>query len=379
MAGTQTVSGPPDVPGDGSAGVAPSLPSRADPAGWIQAAAAAQARAALLWLSRQRRMQRVMAEFGPARRMARRFVAGETRADALAAVAALRGTGLRTTVAFLGEHTTDPAEARAAADEYAQLLRELAAAGLDANCSLKLTQLGLQIDPAPAEEGLRAVLAVADEVDGFVRIDMESSDVVDATLDLFERVISQRGARSAERGVGMSAELNTSGLPAALGAPRSAFRVGVVIQAYLRRSEGDVRRLLARGAPVRLVKGAYAEPPEVAFPHKADVDAAFVRLARLLLAPEARAAGVYPAFATHDPALIAAVGRLARDYGVPADGYEFQMLLGVRRDLQGQIARAGLRLRIYVPYGEHWYPYFMRRLAERPANLFFLVRNLFRR
>jgi proline dehydrogenase len=317
----------------------------------IRKLAESQARATLLWLSRRHGLQRITAEFGPARRMARRFVAGESLEDALTAVAALRRDGIDATVALLGEHTSDAAEARAAAGECGQLLRALAGAGLSPNCSLKLTQLGISIDPSLAEENLGAVLAAAAETGGFVRIDMEHSELVPLTLDLFERV---RGRLS------------------------DASRLGVVIQTYLHRSEADVRRLIALGAPVRLVKGAYAEPPEVAFPDKRDVDANFVRLAGLLLAADARSAGVYPAFATHDPAMLAAVLRLVRQGSVPRDGYEFQMLLGVRRDLQLRLARAGHRVRVYVPYGSQWYPYFMRRLAERPANLFFLLRNLTR-
>ncbi|MFN8559772.1 MAG: proline dehydrogenase family protein [Dehalococcoidia bacterium] len=310
------------------------------------------ARAALLWLSQRQALQRLVAEVGPARALARRFVAGERRADALATVRGLAAEGIRATVAYLGEHTTDPALARAAAAENERLLHGLAAEGWEPNCSLKLTQLGLSIDPALAEEGLRRALAAAAAVRGFVRIDMEGSDVLPATLALFERVTAGR--------------------------PRPG-RVGVVIQAYLRRSEGDLRRLIATGAPVRLVKGAYAEPPSVAFATKREVDAAYLRLAGLLLSPEAREAGVYPAFATHDTALIGAIRRMTRDRAIPAENWEVQMLLGVRRDLQRSLALDGVRVRAYVPYGDHWYPYFMRRLAERPENLGFIVRQVVRR
>jgi proline dehydrogenase len=315
----------------------------------LQTAGAAQARMALLWLSRRGTLQRLTARFPPARRVARRFIAGETLAEAVATARALAARGFLATVAFLGEHVTDPHEARAAAAEYERLLRSLAAAGLPATCSLKLSQLGILFDVALAETLVRQIVAVAEELDGFVRIDMEGSDLVQPTLDLYERLTS-----------------------ACAGRPR----LGVVIQSYLRRSEADVRRLIARGAPIRLVKGAYAEPPSVAYPRKADVDAAYLRLADLLLSPEARAHGVYPAFATHDPALIAAVRGMVQARGITPSQYEFQMLLGVRRDLQAALRQAGLRVRIYVPYGSHWYPYFMRRLAERPANLWFLVRAL---
>jgi proline dehydrogenase len=321
----------------------------APPIRGLQTFGAAQARAALLWLSRQSALQRLTVEFPPARRMARRFIAGETLAEAIATARALTAQGFRTTVAFLGEHVTDRREARAAAAEYDRLLRALAAAHVDVNCSLKLSQLGMLFDVTLAEALLRQIVAVAKELSGFVRIDMESSDLVQPTLDLYDRLTA---------------------------ACRGRPPLGVVIQSYLRRSEADVRRLIARGAPVRLVKGAYAEPPTVAYPRKADVDASYLRLADLLLSEEARAHGVYPAFATHDPALIAAVRRMAQARGIPPTDYEFQMLLGVRRDLQETLCRAGLRVRIYIPYGSHWYPYFMRRLAERPANLWFLVRAL---
>lgn len=315
----------------------------------LQTVGAAQARVVLLWLSRRRALQRLAAEVPPARRVARRFIAGERLTEAVTTARALADQGFLTTVTFLGEHVTDPREAHAAAAEYERLLRSLAAAGLEANCSLKLSQLGILFDAALAEALLRRIVAVAEELSGFVRIDMEGSDLVQPTLDLYERLIA--GCRDQPR-------------------------LGVVIQSYLRRSEADVRRLIARGAPIRLVKGAYAEPPTIAYPRKADVDAAYLRLADLLLSDEARAHGVYPAFATHDPALIAAVRGLAQARGIPPTEYEFQMLLGVRRDLQVTLRQAGLRVRIYVPYGSHWYPYFMRRLAERPANLWFLVRAL---
>jgi proline dehydrogenase len=314
-------------------------------------AVSARARAVLLWLSRQQRLQHVTAELGPARRMARRFVAGETRADALATVERLRRDGPLATVAFLGEHSSRVEEARAAGEECRALLRDLAGRGLEPNCSLKLTQLGLLVDAALAEEELRQVLAVADEVGGFVRIDMEGSNLTEATLEMYRRVTRERaGAR----------------------------RLGVVIQAYLHRSEADVRGLIEQGAPVRLVKGAYAEPPSIAFAVKADVDASYLHLVDLLLSRPALEAGVYPAFATHDASIIAAVRAMVRQRGVDAGQYEFQMLLGIRRDLQLRLVREGVRVRVYVPYGEQWYPYFMRRLAERPANVGFLLRNLIR-
>ena len=309
---------------------------------------AGETRHLLLWLSRQERLQRLTAEFAPARRAARRWVAGETRSDALATVASLAAQGLTATVAYLGEHAQTRPEVAQAVTEVRALLRELRAAGHEPNCSVKLSQLGLHFDEPLAESSLRTLVAEAAAVDGFVRIDMEGSDLTEQTLALYERVRPASGER----------------------------RVGVVIQSYLRRAEADVRHLIEHGAAVRLVKGAYDEPEERAYPDKHEVDAAYVRLVDLLLSPEARAAGVYPAFATHDPAMIAAVRTLASERAIAADGYEFQMLLGIRRDLQTRLRREDQRVRIYVPYGDQWYPYFMRRLAERPANLGFLLRSL---
>jgi proline dehydrogenase len=296
----------------------------------------------LLALSHQRGLARAALRHPTARRAARRFVAGERLEDALAAIRALRAEGLRVTLDYLGEHVARAAAAEASAGAYGAILAALHRTGGDSTLSLKLTQLGLDLDPRLCEALLGRILDAAGET--FVRIDMESSAYTEATLALFERLWAA-GRRN----------------------------VGVVIQAYLRRSPDDLERLIRLGARVRLVKGAYAEPPSVAFAQKRDVDAAFARLAERLLRD-----GAYPAIATHDERLIAAAARAAAAAGRSREDFEFQMLYGVRRDLQAALRREGYRVRVYVPFGEEWYPYFMRRLAERPANLAFVVGSLLR-
>jgi proline dehydrogenase len=296
------------------------------------------------------------------RRAVRRFIAGERLDEALDAVGRLNRDGLSTTLDLLGEDVTTPAQAEASAEAYLGIVDALRAgnheieasagapSGMDNNLSLKLTQLGLVVDAALCAGLLRRILDRAagqrcpDGVPMFVRIDMESSAHTEATLALFETLWAE-GRRN----------------------------VGVVIQAYLYRSAADVERLNALGARVRLVKGAYDEPPAVAYPRKRDVDAAFARLAEALLR-----AGTYPAFATHDERLTDHVCRTAAAAGIPVDRFEFQMLYGIRRDLQAGLRRRGYRVRVYVPFGEEWYPYFMRRLAERPANAGFVLRSLVR-
>ena len=289
------------------------------------------------------RVKRLASRYGMREgRFARRFIAGEGVGEALAAARALAGRGVGCTLNQLGESVTAAPAARAAADGYAGLMREVRAAGLTCQISVKPTQLGLAVDPAVCEANLRRVLAAAG--DGcFVRIDMEQSRWVDPTLDVFERVWRD-GRRN----------------------------VGVVLQAYLYRTADDLARVNALGARVRLCKGAYREPPAVAWPRKADVDASFVRLTRSLLED-----GVDPAFATHDPDMIAAVRDHARALGLTADRFEFQLLFGVRRDLQARLVDQGHRVRVYVPFGTEWFPYFMRRLGERPANVLFVLRSLF--
>ena len=283
------------------------------------------------------------------RRAARRFIAGERLDEALAALRALNGQGLATTLDLLGEDVTSPVLAEASGEAYLGVVDALRAmsvpadvSGVDNNLSLKLTQLGLLVDPALCGRLLRRILDRAAPM--FVRIDMESSARTSATLALFEALWAE-GRRNA----------------------------GAVIQAYLYRSPQDVERLNALGARVRLVKGAYDEPPSAAFPRKRDVDAAYARLAETLLT-----GGVYPAFATHDQRLIDHVRGAAEVARVGCDRFEFQMLYGIRRDLQTALRRQGYRVRVYVPFGDEWYAYFMRRLAERPANVAFVLRSVLR-
>ncbi|MFO7260873.1 MAG: proline dehydrogenase family protein [bacterium] len=301
-------------------------------------------REALLFLSESSLFRRIAQEVPLARSAARRFVAGESLDDAVEAARALNRAGMAVTIDYLGESVRNRDEARAAADVYVQLLDRIAAERLDANVSLKLTQMGQDIDDAFLRENVGRVLDRARELDTFVRFDMESSAYTQRTLDFFRRIWDE-GYRNA----------------------------GVVIQAYLRRSEQDVRMLNALGARVRLCKGAYNEPPSVAFPDKRDVDRNFVRLMRLLLRE-----GRYPAIATHDEAMIRATREFAREASIPNTAFEFQMLYGVRRDIQQRLVADGYKVRIYVPFGDAWYPYLMRRLAERPANVFFIANSVLR-
>jgi proline dehydrogenase len=246
------------------------------------------------------------------------------------------------TLDYLGEAVATAAEAGAATRAYLGVLGEIASAGIERNISLKLTQLGLTIDRATSVDNLRRILDAAAAKEFFVRIDMEDSSYSAVTLDVFE-TMWQQGYRNA----------------------------GIVLQSYLRRSEADAARMNALGARVRLVKGAYKEPRDVAYQRKSEVDASFVRIMQLLLNE-----GHYPAIATHDPAMLDATRAYARERGVAPAAYEFQMLYGIRRDLQGALEGEGFRVRVYVPFGREWFPYFMRRLGERPANVEFVMRGL---
>ncbi|MEZ5317959.1 MAG: proline dehydrogenase family protein [Vicinamibacterales bacterium] len=275
---------------------------------------------------------------------ARRFVAGESADDAIAAARDLEAAGMTVTLDLLGESVATTAEAQDATRGYLALIEAIAAAGISRNISLKLTQLGLDVDMATALDNVRRILEHTEPAGFFVRIDMEGSGHVERTLELFHTVWDM-GHRE----------------------------VGVVIQSYLRRSEADVRRLNALGARVRLVKGAYREPRQVAYQQKPKVDEQFVALMRLLLAD-----GTYPAIATHDPAMIDATTRFAREQGIAKARFEFQMLYGIRRDLQAALTGEGYPFRVYVPFGREWFPYFMRRLGERPANIGFVLRSLLR-
>jgi proline dehydrogenase len=303
-------------------------------------------RSFFLGLSHRQSLGRLATRLPFTRPMVARFVAGESLAEALPALRRARDAGFRMTVDILGESVTNPEAARAAADSYISALPILADEGLDLNVSLKLSQMGLGLGQAVARENLARVLVAAANLEAFVRIDMEDHTTTDATLELWRQL------RPVMAGSG---------------------DVGVVIQAALRRSEADVERLLAEGARIRLCKGAYKEPASDAWTERAEVDAAYVRLMERLLAE-----ATFPAIATHDDRMIERAIAFARDRQIPADRFEFQMLFGVRRDLQERLLAEGWGVRIYVPFGDRWYPYFMRRLAERPANVTFLLRSLLR-
>ena len=307
-------------------------------------------REVLLYLSGATWARRLVTEFPLAWRVASRFVAGETVEDAIIVTRRLNENGMSVTMDLLGESVTVREEAIAARNQIRKLLERIHTSRIDANVSVKLSQLGVKIDPGLALDNMRLILTTAREVDNWVRIDMEDSPLIDVTLEIYRTLRHEDGFDN----------------------------VGVVIQSYLYRSEADVRQLIAEGAKVRLVKGAYLEPPDVAYQDKADVDANFIRLMQMMLSEEARANGVRLAVASHDERMIRATMDYAREHDIPPNEYEFQFLYGVRRDLQEELVREGYQVRIYVPYGSAWYPYFMRRLAERPANLWFFVTNLVR-
>lgn len=308
-------------------------------------------RAVLLYLSTAVWAQYLVTQTGLAWRVASRFIAGETADDAIAAARAVNSRGLVATLNYLGEHVHTSQEAAYARDEIVRLLDCIHQSGVEANVSVKPSQLGLNLDPNLLYENLHLVLDRARQTNNRIRIDMEESSTVDTTLGIYRRL---RDADDYGR------------------------HVGVVIQAYLFRSAQDIAALVDEGAWVRLCKGAYAEPPEVAFPQKADTDANFVQLAQTMLSAEARQRGVYPCFATHDETMIQAIKQLAQAQQIPAEAFEFQMLYGIRRELQEKLAAQGYQVRVYIPYGTAWYPYFVRRLAERPANLWFFLGNLLR-
>jgi proline dehydrogenase len=303
-------------------------------------------RSTFLTLSRRRGLGRLATRLPVTKSLVARFVAGETLDEALRALERLRAAGLRTTVDVLGESVDSGEAARAAAATYVDVLDALAARGLDGNVSLKLTQMGLDIDPDLARENVAQIVTRAATHGSFVRIDMEDHAKTDATLEVWRAV----------------RPLN-----------RASGDTGVVIQAALRRSPSDLEAIIAERGRVRLCKGAYKEPEAVAFVDRADVDRAYGALMETLLQD-----GTFPAIATHDERLIRRAVRFAREAGIVRDRFEFQMLYGVRRDLQEQLVRAGYGVRVYVPFGTEWYPYFMRRLAERPANVAFVLRSVLR-
>ena len=300
-------------------------------------------RSVLLKLSESNRIAHWVTSNGVSRRMARRFVAGETLDDVIAAARASNRAGMRVSLDFLGENVASQVDAGRARDLYLAKFDRIAQEKLDANISLKLTQLGMDMGEEFCQSMLEPIVERAASYGNFVRVDMEGSAYTQRTIDLVRRV---RGRNAA---------------------------VGTVIQAYLFRSEQDIRDLLAIGCRIRLCKGAYKEPPEIAFAQKSDVDANYVRLMQLLLP-----SGIYHGIATHDPRMIEATTDYATKNKIGKDQFEFQMLYGIRTDLQQKLVRDGYRMRLYIPYGSDWFPYFMRRLAERPANLTFLLRNLFR-
>jgi proline dehydrogenase len=297
----------------------------------------------LLYLARQEGIRQFVITNPAARNVARRFVAGETLDDAMRATKPLNARHIAVSLDHLGENVSDAREANATAAEYITTLDRIRAKGAEANISIKLTALGLDIDAGLCQANLERVLCAAQERDIFVRVDMEGSDYTQRTLDL----TLQMHARFPN--------------------------VGTVVQSMLYRTPSDVETLIEQGVRVRLVKGAYMEPAAVAFPKKADVDEQYLRLMRRLLER-----GVYPALATHDEAIIAAARRYAEEKRIPHARFEFQMLYGIRRDLQEQLANEGYNVRVYVPYGSQWYPYLTRRMAERPANLIFIVSNSLR-
>jgi len=298
-------------------------------------------RALLLRLSESKRLAPLIMRNPVSRRMARRFVAGETLDDAVEAARAVNRAGQSASLDLLGENVSDEAGAGRAAQRYLEMFDRIAREKIDANVSLKLTQLGLDLDQALCQELIEQIVAHASALGNFVRIDMEGSAHTQRTIDIAKRVRAKYTS------------------------------VGTVMQAYLYRAEQDIQDLLAAGCRLRLCKGAYKEPPELAFPKKEDVDANFVKLMKLLLP-----SGIYHGIATHDPAMIRATKEFAREKNIARDQFEFQMLYGIRTDLQQQLVREGYRLRVYIPFGTDWFPYFMRRLAERPANLVFFLRNL---
>jgi len=300
-------------------------------------------RKTLLYLSNQQRVFTFVRRNRLARRMASRFVAGETVEEAMTAVRGLNARGITASLDLLGESVHHEGEARATAHSYLDILDRINAEKLDANVSLKLTAMGLDISEELCVANVQLVLERARDYDSFVRLDMESSDYTDRTLQMFEHRLY----------------------------PSYPKNVGIVLQSYLRRTAADVELANRLGCRVRICKGAYQEPASVAFPDKRDVDENYVRCMHTLMTD-----GNYPGLATHDERIIADAKRFASERGIATDRYEFQMLYGVRRDLQEHLVRDGYRMRVYVPFGTQWYPYLMRRLAERPANVAFMTGNV---
>ena len=297
-------------------------------------------RSFLLYLSESKRVAPLIINNGVSRRVSKRFVAGETLDEAIAVARQVNALGQSASLDQLGENVTDEIGARRVAEGYFATFDRITREKLDANVSLKLTQLGLDLSQELCEELIEKIVAHATSMGNFVRIDMEGSAYTQRTVDITKKVRAKY------------------------------IGTGTVMQSYLYRTEKDVEDLLRAGCRMRLCKGAYNEPPEVAFAKKADVDANYVKLMKLLLP-----SGIYHGIATHDPAMIQATKDFAREKNIGRDQFEFQMLYGIRTDLQKKLTREGYRLRVYIPYGTDWFPYFMRRLAERPANLMFFLRS----
>lgn len=302
-------------------------------------------RSALIYLSRHEGLKEFAAHFSLFKKLTTRFVAGETIDEAVAAIRELNVERCSASFDHLNESVASPAEADAEVREYLQILARIDETGINSNVSIKLTQFGLELDPELAYKNARVIVADAARRGNFVRVDMEASGVTQTTIDIFKRLRAEFGLND----------------------------VGIVLQSYLRRTYQDAQHLLKLPARIRICKGAYNEPPEVAFPDKKDTDENYTRVMQLLLS-----SGIYHGIATHDPKMIDATIDFAQGNGISKEAFEFQMLYGVRRDLQRQLAKDGYNMRVYVPYGKHWYPYFMRRLAERPANIWFVLKNLFK-
>lgn len=302
-------------------------------------------RSALIYLSRHEGLKEFAAHFSLFKKLTTRFVAGETIDEAVAAIRELNVERCSASFDHLNESVASPAEADAEVREYLQILARIDETGINSNVSIKLTQFGLELDPELAYKNARVIVADAARRGNFVRVDMEASGVTQTTIDVFKRLRAEFGLND----------------------------VGIVLQSYLRRTYQDAQHLLKLPARIRICKGAYNEPPEVAFPDKKDTDENYIRVMQLLLS-----SGIYHGIATHDPKMIDATIDFAQGNGISKEAFEFQMLYGVRRDLQRQLAKDGYNMRVYVPYGKHWYPYFMRRLAERPANIWFVLKNLFK-
>jgi proline dehydrogenase len=300
-------------------------------------------RSALIYLSRQDWLKEFAAKFVLFKRLTTRFIAGETIDEAVVAIRDLNARGCTASFDHLNESVGSIEETEAEVREYLDVLARIDETGIDSNVSIKLSQFGLEIDPELAYQNARRIVEDAARRGNFVRVDMEGSHVTQATIDVFKRLRAEFGLND----------------------------VGIVVQSYLYRTMDDARDLLKIPARIRLCKGAYNEPAEVAYPDKKDVDDNYVRVMQMLLA-----SGVYHGIATHDPKMIDATIEFAQREGIGKDAFEFQMLYGIRRDLQDHLTRDGYRMRVYVPYGKHWYPYFMRRLAERPANIWFVLKNM---